>query len=160
MDMRQLEQLETFSRFFEFLAKPEEYKKIIADAKKAVSEMNEVIEKQRKITDFDKWATAQKAALGQREAAVVASEEALKKRVEDAMKKVSERELRSIEKEQKLNQSIASLRDMDAERKQLDQFYAELMEVARTLDARKEVLDKLEAELKAKAEALTAIIGK
>ena len=55
MDSRKLEHLESFAEFIDFLSRPDDYKKLVADMRLGVKEWKDTNEKARGIKDVDKW---------------------------------------------------------------------------------------------------------
>ena len=67
MDMRKLDQLEQFAVFIDFLTKPEDYKKLLAELKQAGKDLREEDSNIRKTKEFQVWRNEQLALIDKRE---------------------------------------------------------------------------------------------
>lgn len=88
MDNRSLDQLQQFAGFLEFLSKPEEYKQLLANLKKAANEYNEEANGIRATKEFQLWRNEQLAILDKRGAKIVADKEALEAKVAEDLKAI------------------------------------------------------------------------
>lgn len=67
MDTRKLENLEAFSKFFDFVSNPDEYRELIKEAVKAVKDFNEMTLVARGIRDVDSYRAGELAKLTKKE---------------------------------------------------------------------------------------------
>ena len=159
MDARKIAHLESFSAFIDFLTNPEEYRQIIDDTRKTLSEWREVNEKARGIKDIDSWQIKLKQGFEKREADLAAREEAFKQS-EDAAKVARQKsnDARSAEMA-KLADKIKVVEAKEAELTAALAMKADLAKWERSLNAKSDELNAMDKELKEKMAKLSKLMA-
>lgn len=133
MDIKQIEGLESFAKFFDFLNDPEKYSAMIEEARKVVADYNDMLANVRKIKDIDVFRAEAAAATDARTKELDDREADLVNRIKDFEKVKAEAQARADE------QGKANAKRVDA----LNQREKELAD----LDKRQAAVEKAEARL-------------
>jgi chromosome segregation ATPase len=153
MDVRKLENLEAFAKFFDFVSNPDEYRATIDEAKKVIAEFNEMTLKARGIRELDVYRAEVLASLNQKEkelASKVADAEAnirfRQERQSDNEAKVSQRQNDVALRMQEVVRLRGELEDVAAKRAEMAREAEELADEKKRLVVEKaSFAEKLEA---------------
>lgn len=157
--MHKLEQIESFSAFLDFLENPNDYKELVKEVKQACKDHKELVEKQRKIKDIDKWRASEEARLNQ------LSEE-LDRRVtsqSETMQKHQEALKEGQDAIAQLNREIQErVKDLDEREKDVEKLEAERAKVNQLKEEYESKLQGIREEkdrMKQQKEQLIAVAG-
>ena len=154
--MQDLEHIAAFGAFFDFLENPSKYKKIVEDAAKETKEAKDVIEKQRKIKDVDKWRLSEEVrlnaiseSLASREQSHTENLEKLAKEAEAHKSSVSAANKRMREREQGISEREDAVSKLEKERDKLKKLQQESTDERNKLQAERDHLKQQAERIKA-----------
>lgn len=159
MNNHSLDQLQQFAAFIEFLAKPEDHKKLLAELQKTTLEHTQAVNALREAKDFNSWVAYHKSRLESQEKSLEVRKEQVEKDAQDAKDfsaaesvKLEARQVAVANKEVDVEKRLAELEYVKTARAELTQGQVALSN-AKALHAKQvEEFDK-------KAAALAALMG-
>lgn len=135
MDIKQIEGLESFAKFFDFLNEPEKYSALIDEAKQAVADYNDMLANVRKIKDIDVFRADAAAAADERnkqldgKAEELAAKQAeFEKAKQDFQARADEQGKTNAKRVDALNQREKALADLDKRQAAVEAAEAKLLE--------------------------------
>lgn len=127
-----LEKVEAFYGFLDFLSNPKEFKVLIEEAKKENQERRDLIEKQRRIKNIDEWRISEEQKLQDRQASLDQAIESHEKKSKHLAKRIEEFNSQMIQKNHELNDKKESIDqrekavgDLEKERQKIDKLRQE-----------------------------------
>lgn len=159
--MKELEQIEAFGAFLDFLSNPAKYQDLLKEIKKATKDHRDIIEKQRQIKDVDKWRRQEEKRLNDYSNELISREQDFLERVDaekkdiasqkselaKARKKVNEREKDISEREKAVS-------DLEAQKVELKELQDKVRFSLESLKEKERLCDEREAKLRAALEGL------
>jgi Tol biopolymer transport system component len=132
MDIKKLEGLETFAKFFDFLSNPEDYKATVEEARQAVKDFEAMTLKARQIQDVDVFRGETLAKLDAKEKALNAQKQSMEadyqsrvKAVQEIQDRLDKQGLENAARVNELNLREAAIENADLLYAQLDKERAE-----------------------------------
>lgn len=135
MDIKKIEGLGSFAKFFDFLNEPEKYSALIEEARQAVADYNDMLANVRKIKDIDVFraeaaasADARNKELDDREVDLANRFKELEKAKADAQARADEQGRANAKRVDALNQREKALADLDKRQAAVEKAEAQLAE--------------------------------
>lgn len=135
-----LEKVEAFYGFLDFLADPDKFKKLIEETKQANQEKRDLIEKQRQIKNIDEWRLSEERRLQDLQISFDQSVVSHERKVENFTKRVDEFNTQMTEQNRLLNKRKS---DLDKREKEIEKNEVERQKIDKLRLEYEEKLDNL-----------------
>ena len=159
MDVRKLEQAESFAAFIEFLTHPEEYKANVEEAKKVLEDWKQTNLVARKIKDVDAWRAQLQKEFDEFEKKIKANEVAVDKRLSEERDRLEETANDLVKQKGQLDKDLKEVAARLKELEYVAQAGVQLNLDQYQLDKRQQDIVTQEKQLKAKQDAVVKAFG-